>query len=80
MKTALAKEGVGEFERSFEEQVRLYYFTFEGAVSLLKCCETDLRKLLGRDRYGEIKINGCWMIPPNQIRLIRGNMWRAFNG
>ena len=80
MKSALAKNGNAEFERSFEEQVRLYYFTFDEAVSLLKCCETDLRKLLGRDRYGEIKINGRWMIPPNQIRLIRGNMWRVFNG
>ena len=58
-------------ERPFEKQVRLYYFTFDEAVSLLKCRETDLRKLLGRDRYGEIKINGQWMIPPHMIQRLR---------
>ena len=65
--------------RPLEEQIQLYYFTFAETVSLLKCTETDLRQLLGRGRYGEIKRHGHWMIPPDQVWRLRDNLSRDFN-
>jgi len=62
-------------ERPFKEQVRLYYFTFSEAVSLLKCSTWRLSSLLGNGRYGAVKQNDTWMIPPDKIQLLREAMW-----
>jgi hypothetical protein len=79
MKAALRiakSDNAASFERPFDEQVRLYYFTFREAVSLLKCADYRLTRLLGKDRYGEVDCNGAWMIPPDQIPHLRRNIWR----
>jgi hypothetical protein len=79
MKAALRiakSDNAASFERPFDEQVRLYYFTFREAASLLRCADYRLNRLLGKNRYSEVKRNGVWMIPPDQIPHLRQNIWR----
>ena len=61
-------------ERSFDEKVRLYYFTFSEAVSLLKSSNWRLTSMLGNGRYGEVKRNETWMIPPDMIERLHEDM------
>jgi hypothetical protein len=79
MKAALRiakSDNAASFERPFDEQVRLYYFTFSESVSLLKCSSWRLNSLLDKNRYGEVKRNGIWMIPPDRIQCLREDIWR----
>lgn len=62
------------FHKPSEKQIRLYYFTFSEAVELLQSSDWRLRQALRKKRYGQVRRNGTWMIPPDQIEPLRSSL------
>ena len=58
-----------DFEQ--EEVIRKYYFTFEETMDLLKCKRFELYKVLKRVYVGQVYQNKIYMIPPDQIQVLR---------